>query len=284
MNAFTHPVISIGLAVAGPLLVGIILLLLVRRGLRRTYPHFFNFMVFQAASRLVLPVVLFSGSYATYFYAYWVSTAIDMGLGFLVIVEVFGDCFKPFDALRDFGHALLRWAALLLLIVAGVVALLPSPGSTHWLVVLVLTVERSVYVMQCGMLMMVLLFAGRLGLTGRHHAFGIALGLGSYAAVDLLLSSLLLKFGPGSNPVIGVIKAAAYDAMLVVWTVYLASPEPARLTLDALGRKPVLHRWNEQLVAIAQGGAAADTSFIGGVDRAVERVMEKSKINWDGER
>jgi len=50
-------------------------------------------------------------------------------LGFKVIHEVFLDVFRPYHTLRDLGSVLFKWAGLVMLMVACVVAASTPSGS-----------------------------------------------------------------------------------------------------------------------------------------------------------
>ena len=67
--------------------------------------------------------------YTIFFYSYWATTAVSVVLGFKVIHEVFLDVFRPYHTLRDLGSVLFRWAGLVMLMVAGVVAASTQAGG-----------------------------------------------------------------------------------------------------------------------------------------------------------
>lgn len=173
--------------IAHPLLQTGIAVVMVRRNLYRKFKFFFAYLLVQIATFMLLYPSLMRHSYATFFYLYWLTNAVGVFLGFMVIHEVFLDVFRPFHTLRDLGTVLFKWAGLVMLLVAGVVSV--SSGSSElvpWMQAIV-TTQRCVRIIQVGMVLFMLVFARYLGVSRRQHSFGIALGFGCYATVELAL-------------------------------------------------------------------------------------------------
>ncbi len=102
---------------------------MVRRKLRLEFPFFFSYAVFQVVSVPAQFALYQRGVYADYFYAYWTSSALGIGLGLAVLYEIFQRAFRPYAALRGLGSMLFRWAALVLLMVAVITALSAPAGQ-----------------------------------------------------------------------------------------------------------------------------------------------------------
>src|SRR5260370_41727185 len=116
-------------------------------------------------------------------------------LGFVVIHEVFNTAFRPFVALRDLSGIIFRWACIVLLVIAIVMAI--TSGSLYHLPQEILAVERGVFLMQGGLLLFLLMYSSRLGMTWKQHGFVISLGLGVNASSHLVLKILGPKMVPG---------------------------------------------------------------------------------------
>src|SRR5256714_8823791 len=148
-----QPVLQLGVA-------GIML----RRKLHKTFPVFFAYIV----SQLPIFCLVFSaykwGNYEEYFYTYWICAAISLVLGFKVIHEIFLDVFRPYHALKDLGSALFKWAALVMLLVAIVVAASSSVSSDGPMVEAVITAQRCVRVIQVGLVLLLLVFSKYVGI------------------------------------------------------------------------------------------------------------------------
>ena len=90
---------------------------------------------------------------------YWSTTAVSVGLGFKIIHEIFLDIFRPYHTLKDLGSVLFKWAGLVMVLVAGVAAASSPASESGPLVQAVLTLQRSVRVVQCGLVFFLLVFS-----------------------------------------------------------------------------------------------------------------------------
>src|SRR4030088_1157164 len=179
--------LQLALWIAHPVLELFLVGLMFWRRLHRTFPVFFSYIVFQVVTFSVLFPIYRSGSSMAYFYAYWISSAISLAIGFKVIHEIFLDILRPYPNLKDLGTLLFKWAALVMLLVAIVVTAASQSGNDTPLGVAVVIVQRCVRVIQCGLIMFLLFFSGHLGVSRTQHSFGIALGFGSFASVELVV-------------------------------------------------------------------------------------------------
>ena len=159
--------------------------MMLRRKLHKEYPLFFAFVVLQVAD-FAIGFSAYHISQRDYFYAYWTLAGLGIGISFGVLYEVFTGVFRPFADLREFGGVLFRWAALVLLLAAVLLMTTARPPANTAVFALILNLMRSLEVMQCGLVLLMLLCSSYLGITLRHRIFGIALGFGIIAAVDLI--------------------------------------------------------------------------------------------------
>src|SRR3982074_2263253 len=113
--------IQLALWIAHPVLQLSLAGLMFWRRLHRAFPVFFAYIVFEVLNFLVLFPIYRFGSTSAYFYAYWISAAISLAIGFKVIHEIFLDVLRPYPNLKDLGTLLFKWAALVMLLVAAVV-------------------------------------------------------------------------------------------------------------------------------------------------------------------
>src|ERR1700692_4651022 len=170
-----HPVLQIGIAAV-----------MVQRGLHRKFKFFFGYILAQ----LVTFAVIFPASrhsYSAFFYLSWVGDALSVAFGFAVIHEVFVDVFRLFHTLRDLGTVLFKWAGLVMLLVAGVVSVSTNSSIIAPWMQAIITSQRCVRIIQIGMVLFLLFFAHYVGVSRRQHSFGIALGFGSFAVIELVL-------------------------------------------------------------------------------------------------
>jgi hypothetical protein len=239
-----------------------------RRGLHREYPIFSTFLVSEGLSGFV-GFVLNRISYKAYYVEYWVSTLVIAGLGFAVIHEVFKHIFRPYESLRSFGAALFRWSALVLILISATMAISSAPLASTPRLSLILSLDRSVKLMQCGMVIFMYLFGRQLGLTERHRVFGISIGFGIYSGTDLIVITLISMF-PNKAQVLSVPLLASWPIVLAIWSIYMYRKEPMRRRATVLDQP---ESWNYALSGIAHsdGGSA----FLPNVVDTVERVLTK---------
>jgi hypothetical protein len=203
-------------------------------------------------------------------------------LGFFVIHELFQDVFRPYHTLRDLGSVLFKWALLVMLLVAGVVAASTASATEEPLRMGIMTLQRSVRVVQCGLILFLLVFSRYLGTNWRQKSFGIALGFGAFASVELALVAINAATDNVFNQVLSnFINMIAYDASILVWIWYMVANSPAREPATHMLRP---QRWEDGLSAIQhpQSGDSLIPMFETMVDRALSRSgseLEPSTMN-----
>jgi hypothetical protein len=262
--------LHLALWIAHPVLQSIVAALMYRRKLHRAFPVFFTYVVAQIVTFAIEFPIFHAGNYARFFFAYWICAAINLGLGFKVIHEIFLDIFRPYHTLKDLGSVLFRWAGLVMLLVAVVVAAASPNGDQDPLVQSVLTVQRCVRVIQCGLVLFLMVFSKYLGVSRRQHSFGIVLGFGSFASVEMIMVALHAS-GHATPPLISLVNMMAYNAAILVWMGYALMKTSAR---DTSANMLKSQRWDQSLNDL-QNPAAADSlipMFEGMVDRAFSRT------------
>src|SRR5246127_569600 len=188
------------------------------RKIHRTFPIFFGYIVFQILVFAITFPLQSPRFYVIFFYVYWATTAVSVILGFRVIHEVFLDVFRPYHTLRDLGSVLFTWAGLVMLMVAGVVAASTTSGTEHPLQTGIMTLQRSVRVVQCGLILFLLVFSRYLGTNWRDKSFGIALGFGAFASVELALVAINAATDNVFNQVLSsLMNMAVYNFSILIW-------------------------------------------------------------------
>jgi hypothetical protein len=251
---------------ASPLFQVGVLVLLFRRGLYKDYPYFCNYTILQVLSIAFLLSV--RNSPYLYYYGYWVISAISVLISFAVLQEIFKEAFRPYEALRDLSVILFRWSILVLVLVGGMWAIttIHSDGRDS-ITAVVLLGDRSVRLMQCGLVFFLLLFSEYLGISRRHVLFGIALGFGLFASVNMLVATGMSHPSIVHAPVLRRINCAAYDVAALIWLGYTALA-PSHGSARAAIRTP---DWNSALED-ARVQPVAD-SLLDTMDRTVERLL-----------
>ena len=258
--------------IAHPVLQTAIAVVMFRREQYRQFKFFFAYIVTQILTFAV--VFPFRYNYSAWFYLIWISTAISVALGFKVIHEAFLDAFRPFHTLRDLGTVLFKWAGLVMLLVAGVVSVSANSSDTVPWVQAILTAQRCVRIIQVGMVLFLLFFAHYLGVSRRQHSFGIALGFGVFAVVELSLVASWVGEHVATRSM-ELVNMAAYNCTLFIWLGYVLAKIPAREAPASLLRP---QRWEQGLTDIHHPFPPDSLipMFEGMVDRALSRTQGAS--------
>ena len=265
-----NPKVQLALWIAHPLLQLSVAAVMFHRKSHKVFPVFFIYLISQILMFSAL-FPIFQLEYSDlFFFAYWSCAAIGLAIGFKVIHEIFLDIFRPYHTLKDLGSVLFQWAALVMLLVAGVVAAASPVASQGPLVQAVLTVQRCVRVIQCGLILFLLVFSKYLGVTWRQHSFGIALGFGSFASAELTLLALYAS-GHISQATLSLFNMLAYNGAIMIWLVYAWIKTPAR---DASSSLLMSQRWDQSLTDLQHpvSGDSLIPLFEGMVDRAFSRT------------
>jgi len=271
---------SIGFCAATAIVQVTIFTVLIKRKIRSDFPVFVTYVALLASFNIVLlAVVLRGGAESTqYFYAYWLLNILIMLLEFGVMYEILTSALKPYTGLIDLGKMLFRWAALFLLLVAGLTAIATTGSVTTKCLAGVDIIDRSVRLMQCGLLLLFFLFERRLALSWRSSPVSLALGLGTTAAFALSLSFVSTHL-TAWEPVFDFANTAAAFGVAVFWLACFARPEPARKNVLDSPSKVIFQRWNEALLSAAaqekNPALAAVDSFLPGIEKTVDRVLAR---------
>jgi hypothetical protein len=246
-----------------------VLVAMVRRGLHRDYPYFFNYTIIGVIAEPLL-FVLQRYSYTVYYYAYYVNLGLSVIISFAVLQEIFQDAFRPYEALRDLSVILFRWSALVVLLVAVMWAI-SSNGKSDMGVVAqsLMLANRSVRLMQCGLVFFLLLFSEYLGIPRRSFLFGISIGFGFFASVNMLVVTGLSHHGILKSTRLSQINSAAYLTAVLIWLCYTLAAAPSRSPVaESVARSK---DWNFALED-ARVTTGAD-SLLDTMDRTVERLL-----------
>jgi len=97
------------------------------------------------------------------------------------------------------------------------------------------------------------IFSACFGLSWISFAFGIALGMGSDAAVNLAASAISEYFGFSGNIYLNLVRLGSSDVSVLIWIFYLFMQDPSGgdKTMTNLPQSD-LDRWNEELQRLSQ--------------------------------
>ena len=250
-----------------PIFMSVTAAFLCRRRLQKQFPYFFNYVIFQILSFLVeFPL----RNWPNYYYVYWPLQALSLVVSFAVLLEIFRDAFRPYEALRDLSVILFRWCALVVLLLGGMWAI------TSWrqnqidnITNAIYLIDRSVRLMQCGLVLFMLLFNEYLGIRRRNLLFGIAVGFGFFAAVNMLVMTALSHHSYFSKSTLSRINGIAYVISTLIWLAYAALPSTVRSGAKQVAE--ATQKWDQALDDARN--AAPVTSLLDSMDQTVERLL-----------
>jgi hypothetical protein len=254
-----------------------------RKNLRSQFPIFFSYNVYViAAVFLGFIPYLFCCSYPNLHYLFDALSVILIGIEFALMYEIFVAALKPYSALIDLGKMLFRWAGVFLLTAAVLTAIATASPSVSRISVAIELLERSMRLMECGFLLLFLLFERKLGLSWRSASMSIALGLGMTAASGLAVTYLQNKF-PDQAPILWIVENLFYFGAVVFWLACLAMPAPERQNVLDSPSRLIFQRWNDVLVTsrfspspVASIGSI--DSFLPNVEQTVDRVLARKMV------
>jgi hypothetical protein len=268
MNWHSHTVL-LYLWCAQPILQSVVAVILWRRKLHKQFPVFFLFLLVQVANFAIIFPLWRTGNYGLYFWPFWLGEAVNAVLGFKVIHEIFLDVFRPYHTLKDLGTLLFKWAGVVMLLVSVVVAFSNSFDQSP-LVHAVTTLQRSVRIVQLGLILFMLLFSSFLGVSRKQVSFGISLGFGLFAGVELMLMALNSGgFLRSAN--LNLINMVTLVAAILVWLGYSLSRKAVRV--GAVNHLQT-QRWEQGLADLQQ--SVPSDSLIPMFEGMVERAFSRS--------
>jgi predicted transporter len=252
---------------ATPILMSCVAIAMYRRGLQKEFPYFFNYVVLQVLSFAVeFPL----RNSVNIFWITWFTTALSVAFSFGVLLEIFKDAFRPYEALRDLSVILFRWCALVVLLVAGMWAMTSwqasDPDNIKNAIYLV---SRCVRMMQCALVFFMLLFSEYLGISRRNVVFGISIGFGFFAGVNMLVITALAHTSLVSHMALKRMNSSAYVVSMLIWLGYSLLPSTVR-SAERQKEKPS-QKWDDALDEV-RNGTPAD-SLLDTMDKTVERLL-----------
>lgn len=254
---------------AQPILQSVVAVILWHRKMHKQFPVFFLFLLVQVANFAVIFPLSLVGDYKMYFVFFWLGEAANAVLGFKVIHEIFLDVFRPYHTLKDLGTLLFKWAGVVMLLVSVVVAFSNSFDQSP-LVHAVTTLQRSVRIVQLGLILFLLLFSRFLGVSRKQVSFGISLGFGLFAGVELMLMALN-SGGFVRQGNLNLVNMVTLILAILVWCGYSLSRKAVRV---AAVNHLQTQRWEQGLADLQQ--PVLSDSLIPMFESMVERAFSRS--------
>ncbi len=256
---------------AGPVLQITLLIFMIQRKLHMVFPRFFSYIVFQIVKSVIL-YLTYRYYHENYFDAYWTGNAISVLLSVTVMDEILHNLFTRYGGIQNLASVIFKWACGLMLLLSIVNAFSSQQTNADRVVSAVLAFDRSVRVMQCGLFFLLMILCRILRNCWKQHVFGVALGFGIFASIELILVSIVMHFGDGPVAIVSLIKSVAYNAVTLLWVMYLRRQNEPTLEIEMAPQLSALN------VSLAASTPTDGDGFIAMVEQAVDRVL--SRNSW----
>jgi hypothetical protein len=227
-----------------------------QRRIHAQFPIFLIFAVVMGVEQLTLYVtdLIPSVDAFTWWRLFWAGLLIEALVKFALIGEIFSRVFGRYPSLAKLGKTLISAAGTLLVLVAAVVAAYTPKNNIHWLVSGQNLLEQTIYMIECGLILFLFLFAAYFKLRWSRAAFGIALGLGISACVHLATWALIANgnFTDAYRIFLVFLNMATYHVSVLIWSYYLLVPQRSVITPAIPPPEHHLELWNRELERLLQ--------------------------------
>jgi len=239
-----------------PVFCGMLVYFLVRSKAARQFGYLVALLsVRLVCSAICLPLLYLSRhtierhlAYQVYFYVYWVSYALEAVLSLMVIYSIFKLAMAPLKGLQTLGMLVFRWVAAISVAVAIGVAVTPHLTGIKFMVAMITQLQQTSSILTLCLLLFVCFAIRPMGLSYRSRIFGVSLGLGFLATVNLINSAWIAHYA-SIYSAFSVINGLAVGLTLLTWSAYFAFPEPKRRIITLPTTSPFL-RWNQISMAL----------------------------------
>lgn len=219
---------------------------LLKKEIWRQYPFFAAYVFFNLFAAGISYSL--SGRGMGFFYTFWVCEAVGLVMGLAVGWEIFTNLFAPHAALRKLATVIFRVAVVFLILLACG-AVYAQPGNTRGIVKAVLLASEATRIVELGSIMFLFLCSSAFGLHWRQSIFGIALGLGTCAAIELVNVTLMTHVSPAAAQVFSLVRSVSFNISLLIWLGYLLAPERAP-NVGEVPKRAQLEQWNQAVMEL----------------------------------
>ena len=231
-----------------PTCLGVItLIIMAKRGLYRELPVFTAYLACITVYDIV-GALLRESHPAFYFYFFWVGDGLTALLGLCVIYEIFRIVLKSFSSVQRIGLLLFRASFFVLALIVATTFRARMSQDVDPLIPTILNLELSIRILEAGLFFFLFSFASSLGLTWKHHVFGIAAGLALFVATELAVVAMRSYFGREADDLAyQVLKPAAFNCGVLIWAGYIWRGEPVTSPAARAPEESRILEWNNAL-------------------------------------
>jgi hypothetical protein len=242
--------------VAPNLLLFVLAMLVWRRGLGKQLPVFLVFALVIAVEQLIVYAadVTPSVSGELFWCIFWAGLLVEAVVKFSLIGEIFGRVFGQYDSLATLGKRVICGLGVALVLVATLAAAYaPIDNPRYRIISRAHILDQTIYVIECGLLLFIFLFAAYFQLRWNKISFGIALGLGISACVHLATWAVIANGGMmDQRHLLDLLNMATYHLCVLIWFYYLLVPQKSPTTSAVSVPENNLDIWNRELERLLQ--------------------------------
>jgi hypothetical protein len=239
-----------------PVLCGMLIYFMMRSKSARHFGYLIALLCVRfACSVICLPLLYFCArgidrylAYHVYFYTYWTCYALEAILSLMVIYSIFKLAMAPLKGLQTLGMLVFRWVGAISVAVAIGVAVTPHLSGVKFMTAMITQLQQTSSILTLCLLLFVCFAIRPMGLSFRSRIFGISLGLGFLATINLV-NSAWIAHNPSMYSLFSLINGLAVGLTLLTWSAYFAFPEPKRRIIVLPTTSPFL-RWNQISIAL----------------------------------
>ncbi len=229
-------------------LLAVVSVLMYTRRLHKNFPLFFLYTLYETLEFLLLfGIYIIAPAHGTlYLYVYVATLAGSTALRFGIIQEIFNNVFHDYPRLEALATASMRWLTGLL-VLAAILSAVYSPGTApDALKAGVVLLDRSVAIIQAGLLLFLFFFSRLFGLSWRSYTFGIAFGFAIFASTELAVWAVrLTDLTEHSKDLLDLLPTGSYHVSVLVWIGYLLAAE--KPVGAATYTVPEMDQWSGEL-------------------------------------
>jgi hypothetical protein len=228
-----------------------------RRGFHKQFPIFFVYLIFESIEQSTLYVmdVLPSVSIATWWRAACLGLVPEGLLRIGVIGELFFHQLRSRPMIARVGGRLITWSGAILVLLATVAAAYAPADSLNFTAgYRAYLLQQTLYMIECGLILFVFLFAASYRLRWDRPTLGIGLGRGVSASVHLATWAVMASGGlPHSRYLLDFLNMSTYQICVLIWFYFLLIPGKTETTSTvSLPESNSLDIWNRELERLLQ--------------------------------
>ena len=238
------------------LLQPLIAVVIIRRELFRQFPVYTIYTIYQVVTIPVIYAELaLQVSRLHYAYTWYPLQMCSIALAFGVIFELFRFVLEPYDALKRVWRVIFVVAAAVLVTISVLWIVYGSGPQADRLTQTMNLLTRSLRLIQAGLMVLLFALSRSLGLSWRSYSFGLALGYGMYAVVELVLNAMRTQYGNAVWELQYTLSTYAYNLMILIWACYILQPVRIAQPVRVIPYNDIA-KWNEKLEELLKRKAA----------------------------